>query len=305
MSGSSNSRSSADQRSIHAASLADPQAFWAEQARRIEWFEPPESILSNDAHGSDRWFAGGKLNTAWLALDRHVEAGRGDDIALYFDSPVTQTKTRYSFAELRDWVANVAGSLAALGVSKGDRVIVYMPMVPETIVAMLACARLGAVHSVVFGGFAAPELALRIDDAEPKVVLSASCGIEFDRVIPYKPLLDAALEQAQHQVEHCVILQRPQAIAALVAGRDLDWHAFEALGDSAAAVPVDALDPLYILYTSGTTGKPKACCATTAVTRSRWPIPWPRSTAPRRVRPSGQPRTSVGWSVTLILPTAR
>ncbi len=187
----------------------------------------------------------------------HVEQGRGDQTALIYDSPATDSVRRYSFRELRDWVARVAGGLAALGVGKGDRVIIYMPMVPEAAVAMLACARIGAVHSVVFGGFAAPELAVRIDDATPKVVLSASCGIEFATVIPYKPLLDEAIRLAKHKPDTCVILQRPQKVATLDPTRDLDWQTWEAAAKPVAAVSVDATDPLYILYTSGTTGKPK------------------------------------------------
>ena len=194
-------------------SLADPAAFWAEQAGRIEWFEPPQTVLETLDDGTTRWFAGGSLNTAWLALDRHVRDGRGDQTALIYDSPVTGTVARYTFAELTDWVARVAGGLARLGVGRGDRVVIYMPMVPEAAVAMLACARVGAVHSVVFGGFAAPELALRIDDAQPKVVLSASCGIEFETVIPYKPLLDEAIRLADHAVDVCVVLQRDAATA--------------------------------------------------------------------------------------------
>ena len=184
-----------------AAALTDPDAFWLEQAQRIQWFEAPTQGRSVDADGIECWFADGQLNTAWLALDHQVQSGRGEQTALIYDSPASGTTAQYTFAELLDWTANVAGSLQALGVERGDRVIIYMPMVPETAVAMLACARIGAVHSVVFGGFAAPELALRIDDAAPKVVLSASCGIEFDRVIEYKPLLDAALLQANHPVE--------------------------------------------------------------------------------------------------------
>ena len=241
----------------NARAASDPEGFWREQARRIDWFEFPKTILSKDANDADRWYAGGKLNTAWLALDRHVEAGRADEIALIYDSPATDTYTKYSYGELTEWVAKVAGALVALGVGKGDRVVIYMPMVPETAVAMLACARLGAVHSVVFGGFAAPELAIRIDDATPKVVLSASCGIEFDKVIEYKPLLDRAVELADHKVDHCVVLQRPQAAANLHAPRDIDWNEFELLGSPADCVILDATDPLYILYTSGTTGKPK------------------------------------------------
>jgi acyl-coenzyme A synthetase/AMP-(fatty) acid ligase len=238
-------------------SIDDPENFWREKARDIAWFEFPKTILDQDANGAWRWFRGGKLNTCWLALDRHVEQGRGDQTALIYDSPVTNSVRRYSFSELRDWVARVAGGLTALGVTKGDRVIIYMPMVPEAAVAMLACARIGAVHSVVFGGFAAPELAVRIDDATPKVILSASCGVEFSAAIPYKPLLDEAIGLAHHKPNACVILQRPQVAAALDPKRDLDWVEWETAANPVAAVPVDATDPLYILYTSGTTGKPK------------------------------------------------
>ena len=238
-------------------SIADPETFWREAARGIDWFEFPTSILERDANGVDRWFKGGKLNTAWLALDRHVEAGRGDEVALIYDSPVTGTVQKYTFAELTARVAKVAGGLVALGVSKGDRVIVYMPMIPEAVIAMLACARIGAVHSVVFGGFAAPELAVRIDDAKPKVILLASCGIEFQTVIPYKPLLDEAIDVAEHKPDHAVVVQRPQCEASLIAERDLDWAGWEAASEPCDVVPVDAWDPLYILYTSGTTGKPK------------------------------------------------
>jgi acyl-coenzyme A synthetase/AMP-(fatty) acid ligase len=238
-------------------SIDEPEDFWREKAREIAWFEFPQTILDQDTNGAWRWFRGGKLNTCWLALDRHVEQGRGNQTALIYDSPVTNTVRRYSFSELRDWVARVAGGLTALGVTKGDRVIIYMPMVPEAAVAMLACARIGAVHSVVFGGFAAPELAVRIDDATPKVILSASCGVEFSAAIPYKPLLDEAIGLARHKPNTCVILQRPQVAATLDPKRDLDWVEWERAAKPVAALPVDATDPLYILYTSGTTGKPK------------------------------------------------
>ena len=238
-------------------SLEDPERFWRERAREIEWFAFPDTILDQDENGAWRWFRGGKLNTAWLALDRHVAAGHGDATALIYDSPATGKTQRFTYRELLDITARLAGGLADLGVAKGDRVLIYMPMVPEAVAAMLACARLGAVHSVVFGGFAAPELATRIDDARPKVVLAASCGIEFDRVIPYKPLLDAAVQRAAHKPSHCVVLQREQATATLDAPRDLDWHDWQAASTPRGWVEVDATDPLYVLYTSGTTGKPK------------------------------------------------
>jgi propionyl-CoA synthetase len=241
----------------YARSIEDPQAFWGDKAAALKWFKAPQQVLSRDENGMDRWFADGELNTSYLALDVHVEQGRGDQAALIFDSPVTGTQKRYSYRELRDQVAGFAGVLRAQGVVKGDRVLIYMPMIPEAVIAMLAVARLGAVHSVVFGGFAAPELAVRIDDARPRVVVSASCGIEVARVIPYKPLLDDALARAEHKPAACVVLQRPEARAELLAGRDLDWGAAMAEATPADWVPVKATDPLYILYTSGTTGKPK------------------------------------------------
>ncbi len=238
-------------------SLSDPEGFWGDAAKNIDWYQAPSVVLDASSPPFYRWFADGTLNTCFNALDRHVRDGRGDQAALIYDSPVTGSQRTYTYAGLRDEVARFAGLLRRLGVDKGDRVIVYMPMIPEAVIAMLACARIGAVHSVVFGGFAAPELAARIDDATPKVVVSASCGIEVSRVVEYKPILDRAIDLAGHKPEHCVILQRPQAQAALTAGRDLDWAQASAGAEPADCVPVAATDPLYILYTSGTTARPK------------------------------------------------
>ena len=238
-------------------SMDDPQGFWREKAEALKWFKFPQTILSQDEHGIYRWFKDGEMNTAYMALDHHVEEGRGDQLALIYDSPVSNTKTRVTYRELRDQVARTAGMLRELGVEKGDRVIIYMPMMVEAVVAMLACARLGAVHSVVFGGFAPPELAVRLEDAQPKVILSASCGIEISRIIEYKPLLDKAIELSAHKPDAVVIWQRPQATASLSGKRDHDWAELMARAEPADPVPVKGTDPLYILYTSGTTGKPK------------------------------------------------
>jgi propionyl-CoA synthetase len=238
-------------------SLERPEEFWAEAAEAIDWERRWDRVLDDSRPPFYRWFAGGRLNTCWNAVDRHVAAGRGERVALIWDSPVTGQIRHFTYRELRDEVARLAGVLASLGVVKGDRVLIYMPMVPEAAFAMLACARIGAIHSVVFGGFAAHELATRIDDAKPRVVLSASCGIEVSRIVPYKPLLDAAITEARAKPEHCVILQRPMCDAELVRGRDHDWHELAAAARQAECVPVPATDPLYILYTSGTTGIPK------------------------------------------------
>jgi propionyl-CoA synthetase len=241
---------------VYRRSIEDPEGFWGEAAEAVSWYRRWDRVLDRSNPPFSRWFPGGMVNTCYNALDRHVEAGHGDRPALIYDSPVTSTKRTFSYRELLDLVSRCAGSLADLGISKGDRVIIYMPMVPEAVISMLACARIGAIHSVVFGGFAAPELATRIDDARPKLVISASCGIEVNRVIPYKPLLDKAIEIARSKPERCVILQRDRLKAPLVPGRDMDWDTFMS-GEPVPCVPVAATDPLYILYTSGTTGIPK------------------------------------------------
>jgi propionyl-CoA synthetase len=241
----------------YARSLRDPEAFWAAVAEDVYWERRWDRVLDDARPPYYRWFAGGVLNTCYNALDLHIDCGRGKQRALVYDSPVTDTVKTFTFFELRDEVARVAGALRRQGVGQGDRVIIYMPMVPEAVIAMLACARIGAVHSVVFGGFASNELAKRIDDAKPKLILSASCGIEVNRVVPYTPLLAGAVDMATHKVERCVILQRPQAQAALVRGRDLDWGDFVSGAAPAECVPLAATDPLYVLYTSGTTGIPK------------------------------------------------
>ncbi|MFZ5852844.1 MAG: propionyl-CoA synthetase [Actinomycetota bacterium] len=246
-----------DYRETYQRSLADPEGFWAEAAEAVTWERRWDRVLDRSRPPFYRWFAGGRLNTCHNALDRHVAGGRGDSPALVYDSPVTGTQAQLTYRELLDQVARCAGLLRRLGVGPGDRVVVYLPMVPQAVVTMLACARIGAVHSVVFGGFAAHELALRIDDARPTVLVTASCGIEPSRVVPYGPLVERALELAHHAPARCVVLQRAPVRTPLRPGRDLDWDEAMAAAEPVDCVPVAATDPLYVLYTSGTTGKPK------------------------------------------------
>ena len=242
---------------VYAAWKNDPEAFWMEAASRVDWMTPPGKALFDERAPFYEWFSDGQLNACWNAVDRHVEAGRGDQLAIIHDSPITHSYRGITYRDLQSRVASLAGALRAKGVEKGDRVIIYMPMVPEALEAMLACSRLGAIHSVVFGGFAAHELAVRIDDCTPKAIIAASCGLEPGRIVQYKPLLDRALELAEHAPEFCVILQREQEVAKLVEGRDVAWHSFQYGVEPAGCVPVEGNHPAYILYTSGTTGQPK------------------------------------------------
>ena len=249
---------------VYKAAQSNPEAFWLEQAKAIDWVEAPKRALFDKGDNLFEWYADAKVNGCYNAVDRHVENGRADQAAIIHDSPITGTKETITFAQLQTRVAGLAGALVAQGVTKGDRVIIYMPMVPEAIEAMLACARIGAVHSVVFGGFAAHELAVRIDDCAPKAIIAASCGLEPNRTVHYKPLLDSAIEQSAHKPDACIILQREQEICDLIEGRDLEWNAAIALGTPADCVPVEGNHPAYILYTSGTTGAPKGVVRHTA-----------------------------------------
>jgi propionyl-CoA synthetase len=241
---------------IFKRSIESPEEFWGEAAKGITWYKEPEKVLDDSNPPFYKWFPGGKMNTCYNAIDRHVENGKGDQVAIIYDSPVTDTIRKITYKELLSEVSKFAGGLASLGVTKGDTVVVYMPMIPEAAVAMLACARLGAVHSVVFGGFAPHELAIRIDHAAPKVLITASGAIEGKKTLEYKPLVDSAMEQSTHEVEKVVLFQRDIVKSTMIEGRDVDWTELAAKSDPAPCVELDATDPLYILYTSGTSGMP-------------------------------------------------
>ncbi|MEX0874861.1 MAG: propionyl-CoA synthetase [Actinomycetota bacterium] len=281
---------------VYRRSISDPEGFWGEAAQLIDWYVEPKQILDDSRPPFYRWFVGGELNTCHNALDRHVEGGRADQVALIYDSPVTLTVEKFTYRELLDDVARFAGVLKGLGVGKGDRVVIYMPMVPQSVVAMLACARLGAIHSVVFGGFASNELAVRIDDAKPKVIVSGSCGIEVTRVIGYMPLLENALELASHAPDAVVMLQRPMEEAALKPGRDHDWNEAMSAASAADCVAVEATDPLYVLYTSGTTAMPKGVVRDNGghAVALRWSMPNVYDTHPGEVFWAA---SDVGWAV--------
>lgn len=283
-------------RDIYEGWRADPERFWLRAAEAVDWIRPPSRALDDSRAPLYGWFADGLCNVCYNAVDRHVAAGRGDQAAIIHDSPVTGTKARVTYCELLDQVSRLAGALAARGVGKGDRVLIYMPMVPEAIVGMLACARIGAVHSVVFGGFAAPELAVRIDDAEPKAILLASRGVEPGRIVPYKPMVDAAIELARVKPAFCLVFQREPGDATLVEGRDEDWDEVVAAAEPADCVPVGGMDPLYILYTSGTTGQPKGVVRPSAgyMVALLWTMPNVYDVKPGEVFWSA---SDVGWVV--------
>lgn len=285
-----------DYQSVYDRSMQDPEGFWREAAQDIHWYRQPTQILDESHKPLYHWFVGGELNACYNALDRHIDEGHGERLALIYDSPVTETIKKYTYHQLRDEVARFAGVLRDNGVDKGDRVIIYMPMVPEAVIAMLACARIGAIHSVVFGGFAAKELATRIDDAKPKLIASASCGIEGKKIVKYKPLLDEAINLAHYKPAKCLILQRPQEIAPLQAGRDLDWQATVATAKPVDCVSMAATDPLYILYTSGTTGIPKGVVRDTGgyTVAMKWSMKYVYNVQPGEVYWAA---SDVGWVV--------